>query len=47
MHETRDDLVRLQNLLDDSYAKAGEHLRSIITPDGGSRPRVLRASYRE
>jgi hypothetical protein len=29
MHETADDLAYLQRLLDESYAAAGEHLRSI------------------
>ncbi len=33
MHETPQDLERLQQLLDDSYATAGEHLREVITPD--------------
>jgi hypothetical protein len=33
VHETPDDLVRLQGLLDDSDADAGGHLRSIITPE--------------
>jgi uncharacterized pyridoxamine 5'-phosphate oxidase family protein len=33
MHETDDDRARLQDLLDASYASAGEHLRSIHTPD--------------
>jgi nitroimidazol reductase NimA-like FMN-containing flavoprotein (pyridoxamine 5'-phosphate oxidase superfamily) len=33
MHETAEDLARLQRLLDDSYAVAGSHLRSIITPE--------------
>jgi len=32
MHETPDDLRALQALLDRSYAAAGSHLRSIITP---------------
>lgn len=32
MHETPDDLAVLQDLLDRSYAVAGPHLRSIITP---------------
>lgn len=31
--ETAEDLAALQRLLDDSYAAAGEHLRSIITPE--------------
>jgi nitroimidazol reductase NimA-like FMN-containing flavoprotein (pyridoxamine 5'-phosphate oxidase superfamily) len=33
MHETADDLARLQALLDRSYAAAGRHLREVITPD--------------
>jgi nitroimidazol reductase NimA-like FMN-containing flavoprotein (pyridoxamine 5'-phosphate oxidase superfamily) len=33
MHETRDDLVRLQELLDRSFAGAGPHLLGIITPE--------------
>jgi uncharacterized pyridoxamine 5'-phosphate oxidase family protein len=33
MRETPDDLDVLQRLLDDSYAGAGEHLRSIFTPE--------------
>lgn len=33
MHETPADLVALQSLLDRSYATAGRHLRSIITPE--------------
>ena len=33
MRETADDLVRLQRLLDESYETAGDHLRSIITPE--------------
>lgn len=33
MHERDADLERLQDLLDASYATAGPHLRSIITPD--------------
>lgn len=33
MHETPEDLQRLQTLLDASYEKAGEHLRSIVTPE--------------
>lgn len=33
MHETADDLQRLQALLDDSYARAGDHLVSIHTPE--------------
>lgn len=33
MHETTDDIVWLQALLDRSYHKAGEHLRSITTPE--------------
>jgi nitroimidazol reductase NimA-like FMN-containing flavoprotein (pyridoxamine 5'-phosphate oxidase superfamily) len=33
MHETADDLAQLQDLLDRSYATAGEHLQRIITPE--------------
>lgn len=33
MHETPADLALLQGLLDRSYASAGAHLRSIITPE--------------
>jgi len=33
MHETADDLARLQRLLDDSYDAAGAHLREVTTPD--------------
>jgi hypothetical protein len=33
MHETDDDLTHLQDLLDRSYAGAGRHLTSIITPE--------------
>ncbi len=33
MYETADDLARLQDLLDRSHAKAGAHLRSIITDE--------------
>ena len=32
VRETPEDLAELQGLLDRSYASAGEHLRSIITP---------------
>jgi uncharacterized pyridoxamine 5'-phosphate oxidase family protein len=32
VHETAEDLERLQGLLDESYAAAGEHLRSIFSP---------------
>lgn len=32
MHEDPDDIARLQDLLDRSYAEAGEHLRVIHTP---------------
>jgi uncharacterized pyridoxamine 5'-phosphate oxidase family protein len=31
LHETDDDLAALQELLDESYASAGAHLRRIIT----------------
>ena len=33
MHETREDIRALQDLLDRSYAAAGSHLRSITTAD--------------
>ncbi len=33
MHETPDDLARLQALLDTSYGSAGSHLRNVITPE--------------
>lgn len=33
MHETADDIAALQRLLDDSYARAGEHLLRIHTPE--------------
>jgi uncharacterized pyridoxamine 5'-phosphate oxidase family protein len=33
MHETEQDLTALQRLLDESYAAAGSHLRSVITPE--------------
>lgn len=33
MHETHEDLVRLQALLDASYEDAGPHLREVITPE--------------
>jgi nitroimidazol reductase NimA-like FMN-containing flavoprotein (pyridoxamine 5'-phosphate oxidase superfamily) len=33
MHETSDDIEKLQRLLDGSYGRAGPHLRSIITPE--------------
>ncbi len=33
MHETGADVEALQELLDDSYARGGAHLRSVITSD--------------
>lgn len=33
MHETEEDLAALQELLDRSYAAAGEHLHRVITPE--------------
>ena len=33
MHESTEDLERLQQLLDDSYAAGGAHLREVITPE--------------
>ncbi len=33
VHETTDDLDRLQRLLDESYATGGAHLREVISPE--------------
>jgi Pyridoxamine 5'-phosphate oxidase len=33
MHETQQDLDRLQRILDESYSAAGAHLRDVITPE--------------
>lgn len=33
MHESADDVVALQRLLDESFADSGAHLRSIFTPE--------------
>jgi nitroimidazol reductase NimA-like FMN-containing flavoprotein (pyridoxamine 5'-phosphate oxidase superfamily) len=33
MHETPDDLERMQRLLDESFAASGEHLREVIPPE--------------
>jgi uncharacterized pyridoxamine 5'-phosphate oxidase family protein len=33
VYETREDVIWLKELLDRSYASAGEHLRSITTPE--------------
>jgi uncharacterized pyridoxamine 5'-phosphate oxidase family protein len=33
MHETADDLDRLQSLLDDTYSRMGTHMREIHTPE--------------
>ena len=33
MHETSEDILALQRLLDRSYERAGPHLRSITTPE--------------
>jgi uncharacterized pyridoxamine 5'-phosphate oxidase family protein len=33
VHETAEDLRALQALLDESYDRAGEHLRNIFTPE--------------
>ncbi|MFN0028461.1 MAG: pyridoxamine 5'-phosphate oxidase family protein [Acidimicrobiales bacterium] len=33
MHETKEDLQRLQRLLDASYRAAGAHLQEVITPE--------------
>ena len=32
MHETTEDLTELQRALDESYAEAGDHLRSLFAP---------------
>jgi uncharacterized pyridoxamine 5'-phosphate oxidase family protein len=34
VHESSDDLLKLQTLLDESYDSAGPHLRAILTPAG-------------
>jgi hypothetical protein len=41
VHETAEDLQRLQTLLDESYASAGEHLLSIHTPKRRLKARKL------
>ena len=33
MYETAEDLIELSDLLDRSYARAGDHMRSIFTPE--------------
>lgn len=33
MHETPEDMAELEEMLDRSYQRAGEHLRSIFTPE--------------
>jgi uncharacterized pyridoxamine 5'-phosphate oxidase family protein len=33
MHETPEEVAALQTLLDESYARSGEHFRSITTPE--------------
>jgi len=33
MHESPEDIVQLQRLLDESYQRSGDHLRSIITTE--------------
>ena len=33
MHETADDIDRLQRLLDETYMTSGGHLREVITPE--------------
>ncbi len=43
VHETSEDLTELQRLLDESYVTAGEHLRSIFTPQQRSRAADLTA----
>jgi hypothetical protein len=44
MHETAEDLAELQHALDDSYAHAGVHLRSIFVPSQRSSAEDLAAS---
>ncbi len=44
MHETNEDLTELQRLLDESYATAGEHLRSIFTDQRRSQATDLSAA---
>lgn len=46
MHETDDDLIALQRLLDDTYARIGEHMRSIHTPERRVSARDLAAVLR-
>ena len=41
MHETEQDLDELQRLLDESYARAGEHLRHIWGPETRLTPERL------
>lgn len=36
MHETDEDVAKLQEALDESHANAGDHLRSIFTPESRS-----------
>jgi hypothetical protein len=44
VHETDEDLTELQCLLDESYATAGEHLRSIFTTQHRSHATELTAA---
>ena len=41
MHETPEQIAELQRLLDESYDSAGEHLRSIMTPERRSTAKKL------
>jgi uncharacterized pyridoxamine 5'-phosphate oxidase family protein len=41
VHETADDLARLQLLLDDSHTRAGAHMTSIFTPERRASARDL------
>ncbi len=46
MHETPDDLDRLQQLLDRSYDAGGAHLREVITPERRLRAEALVGALR-
>jgi hypothetical protein len=47
MYETEEDLARLQELLDASYARAGAHLRGIWTPPTRENSRLSAAAMCE
>jgi hypothetical protein len=46
MHETVEDLIELQRLLDESYTSAGEHLRSTFVPERRSSAADLAAALK-